>query len=72
MIYINDQEAFTLAITYGFLPPWLSIPASAKVLDRGKCEPDDHPENEVRWFLLAQPIDHTKILFLYDSPDLPP
>lgn len=72
MGYTNDREAFILANTYGFCPPRVPIPDGTEDLDHGKFEPDNFPEAAERWMLLAQPIDHTAILLLYEPDNLPP
>lgn len=72
MGWLNDKEAFVIANTYGFCPPRVAVPDHTKALDRGKYEPDHNEGAETRWMQLAQPIDHTKILILYEPDNLEP
>ena len=70
MSFINDREVFCLANTYGLCPPLKIGPASQRIQEAGKYEPDHNQTALSRTVVLASWVDHTNVLVRYTPADL--
>jgi len=71
MRWPEDNQAYTMAITYGLLPPKKIHRKGSSQMDHGKYEPDRLLAAESRTMVLASFFDKTNILVRYTPEDLP-